>query len=412
MSWASNATPSIWSISETSSSQAKQASPKTLTVLGGPHPTAVPQETMEFLGPSLDFAFSGEAEIGFPLFLEELGKERPNFGEVPGLVWRQNGSTHVNPKMEVQELDSLGIPAWDLIRPDLYPEAQHGAYYKRYPIAPIMATRGCPYLCTFCGSAGTKLRRRSVDHVLGEIKLLYHDYGIREFHLIDDNFTLDKKYARDFFSRIIAEKLDISMATPNGIRLDRVDPDLLKLMKRAGVYLISVGIESGSDRVLTLMKKSLTVEKIRTNLKMVRAAGMEVAGFFILGYPGETRAEMEQTIRFSRQLDLTRANFFTYLPLPGTESHRQIEAQGELDKVDWRRFYFMNAAYVPEGTTRKELKSLQRKAFLLFYLRPHIFFKNLLGIRSRRHFQFLLKRFYHWILMHPDQEFKMRRAPQ
>ena len=145
---------------------------------------------------------------------------------------------------------------------------------------------------------------------------------------------------------------------------------------------------------------------------MVRAAGMEVAGFFILGYPGETRAEMEQTIRFSRQLDLTRANFFTYLPLPGTESHRQIEAQGELDKVDWRRFYFMNAAYVPEGTTRKELKSLQRKAFLLFYLRPHIFFKNLLGIRSRRHFQFLLKRFYHWILMHPDQEFKMRRAPQ
>jgi radical SAM superfamily enzyme YgiQ (UPF0313 family) len=191
----------------------------------------------------------------------------------------------------------------------------------------------------------------------------------------------------------------MSWAAPNGIRIDSLDRELLSLMKQSGLYLISLGIESGSDRVLKMMKKNLEVSEIREKIRLISESGLATAGFFILGFPGETKQEILETVKFSRQLKLLRANYFTYLPFPGTESYAGLLASGELDRVDWDRFYFMNAAYTPKGITRKELKKLQRGAFLRFYLRPGILWKNLIGIKSLRHFNFLLKRFFHWIVM-------------
>ncbi|OGW61616.1 MAG: hypothetical protein A2V83_00690 [Nitrospirae bacterium RBG_16_64_22] len=379
----------------------KEVRPQVITVLGGPHPTAVPDETFEFLGAGLDYAFRGEAEVGFPIFLDLLEKSSRNgdMAGVPGLVHRKDGDLIKNEKAQAEDLDGLGFPAWDLIRPQDYPEAQHGAFFKNFPIAPVMATRGCPFLCTFCTSAGTAIRRRSVSHVMEEIRLLHDRFGIREFHMVDDNFTLDREYAKEFARALIGSNLRMSWATPNGVRLDRLDEELLRLMKESGLYIVSLGIESGSDRVLKTMRKSLTVEKIRKNVEMVRNAGIEIGGFFVLGYPGETREDREATLRLALELDILRANFFTYLPLPGTASYRELQESGQIDRTDWERFYFMNAAWVPEGVDRKELKRFQRKAFLLFYLRPRIVWRNLWSIQSLRHFVFLARRFYHWIVM-------------
>jgi len=173
-------------------------------------------------------------------------------------------------------------------------------------------------------------------------------------------------------------------------------------MKAAGVYVVSVAVESGNDAVLGAMKKKTTVAKIRENVGRIRRHGLDVAGFFILGYPGETRETIRNTIRLSRELDLLRANFFTYLPLPGTQSHRELVANGEIDAVNWNDFYFMTAPYVPQGMTRGDLLTLKRRAFLRFYLRPLTFIRNVLAIRSPRHFRFLLRRFHHWILMRPS----------
>lgn len=357
----------------------KEHNPETTTIVGGAHPTAAPQHTMEFMGKDLlDFVFVGEGEIGFPIFLDEFESASGGDLGAPGLGWRKNGSLRFNPSAQEANLDNLGMPAWDLIMPESYPFSPHGVVCKNFPIAPVMATRGCPYKCTFCASAGTKLRTRSVDLVLEEVKLLHEHHGIREFHMVDDNFTLEMDYAKEFLEALIKLDLGVSWATPNGVRLERLDPPLLDAMKEAGFYSISVGIESGSDPIRIKMKKGSNLAKVRKDLKMVReVGGIDVTGFFILGFPGETVEDIDKTLAFSRELPLTRATFHSFIPLPGTEAWRQMEASGELDNVDWDRYFFWAGAYVPEGMTRKQLKSLHRKAFLGFYLRPRILFENL-----------------------------------
>ncbi len=374
-----------------------------ITVIGGPHPSAGPKQSFEYFKDSLDFIFMGEAERGLPLLLDKLEKRLSiDFAQIPGLAWKDSGEVCINPKIFIENLDSLGMPAWDLIRPEEYPEAQHGAFFQKFPIAPIMATRGCPFSCSFCAGnivSGKKIRMHSVDFMLEQIQYLYNTHKIREFHIVDDNFTFNRNYAKMFSRRLIDLNLPISWATPNGVRLDGLDEELLKLMKQSGLYLISLGIESGSDRVLSLMKKETTVKQIREGIKMIHYAGIDVAGFFMLGFPGETINDIKKTIHFSLDLGLVRANYFTYLPFPGTTSYTEIISKGELDNVDWDRFYFMNAAYTPKGLTRNMLKNLQRLAFFRFYFRASIIWKNLAGIKSFRHFKFLLKRFFHWIVM-------------
>lgn len=372
------------------------------TLVGGPHPSALPESTMRFFGNSLDFCFRGESENSLSFFIEYLNGKNIKFSDIPGFVWRENGRIESNDYFFEEDLDNFGLPSWDLIRPETYPESQHGAFYKKFPIAPIMLTRGCPYKCTFCAGkivTGSKLRKRSIPNVINEIKILYNDHGIREFHIIDDNFTLNKVYAKAFLKEVMNLDLDICFATPNGIRIETLDEELLFLMKRSGLYLISVGIESGSDRILKLMKKNLSVEKVKKMVCLIKKYDFDIAGFFVIGFPGENKEDIIKTISLSLELDLLRANFFTYLPFPGTENYNELEKNGELKGIDWDRFYFMNAAYTPQGITRSDLKNLQRLAFAKFYLRPRILLKNLMGIKSFRHCWFLMKRFFHWIVM-------------
>ena len=292
----------------------KRINENIVTVTGGPHPSALPREVMEYFGEKLDFAFKGESERNFSLFIDSLNSKNMNFSDIPGLVWREGSQIRVNDCSFENNLDNLGMPSWDLIHPETYPESQHGAFYKKFPIAPIILTRGCPYQCTFCAGrlvSGTKLRKRGIPSVLEEINMLYQKYGIREFHVIDDNFVLDASYAKEFLRQLINQNLDISWATPNGIRIDHLDDELLYLMKKSGLYIISMGIESGSDRILKLMKKNLDVKKIKDKIKLVKNAGLDMAGFFILGFPNETKEDIQKTIRLSLELDLMRANFFT-----------------------------------------------------------------------------------------------------
>ncbi len=381
---------------------AKALNRKMVTMIGGPHPTAAPEETMKNFGESLDLCFVGEAETGLPMLLDLLSEGESDLGGVPGLVWRKDGSIKKNARIFQEDLDIIPMPAWDLIRPETYPEAQHGAFFKQFPIAPVIVTRGCPFPCTFCAGgvvAGKKIRRRSIDNVINELIYLNKERGIREFHIIDDNFTMDMNYAKKFLRRLKELDLGMTWAVPNGVRMDALDEELLELMKQTGLYMISLGIESGSDEVLGNMKKHLTTSRIRECVKRINKAGIDVSGFFIMGFPGETVETMFQTIKFSRELGLVRANFFTYLPFPGTESYEVLRAGGETGGVDWEHFYFMNASYVPKGLTRKKLKNMQRLAFAGFYLRPRIILYNLRSIKSFRHLVFLAKRFLNWIVL-------------
>ena len=189
---------------------------------------------------------------------------------------------------------------------------------------------------------------RSTDLVLKEVKLLQDRHGIREFHMVDDNFTHDMDYAKRFSQTLIDEKIRTSWATSNGIRLDRLDEELVGLLKQAGFYSIAVGIESGSDRIRIKMKKGSTLKKNRKDIRMVREVGrgrIDVTGFFILGFPIETSEDIEKTRAFSRELPIQRVAFHSFIPLPGTEIWREMETNGELDHVDGENYFFWAGAY-------------------------------------------------------------------
>jgi len=311
----------------------------------------------------------------------------------------------------VENLDLLGMPAWDLIMPETYPFSPHGVVCKNFPIAPVMATRGCPYMCTFCSSANTKLRKRSVELVVNEVRLLQERHGIREFHMVDDNLTLDMEYAKEFCRAMLASGIKASWATPNGVRLERLDKDLLQLMKQVGFYSLCVGIESGSERIRIKMKKGSNLNKIRKDLQMIQdVGGIDVTAFFILGFPGETREDIEETIKFSRELPLQRAAFHSFIPLPGTEVWKEMEKNGELDRVDWERYFFWAGAYVPQGMDRHTLRHLHRKAFRSFYLRPRIISQNLKFVTRPRVMWYAAR--YRWKRIRPDWSERTKKLPE
>lgn len=379
----------------------RAALPKAVIIAGGPHPTLCPEETMARLSPEADYLLRGETEESFPLFIRMLeGAAAP--AEVPGLAWREDGKLRVNDTRPIGDINALPPPAWDLISPQEYPPAQHGAFFDQFPIAPIVTTRGCPFACGFCTApilSGRHMRKRSADSVMAEIELLYREFGIREIHIVDDNFTLDKTHAVSILKKIIDSKLPISLAFPNGVRINTLDEELLDLMKAAHTYLISVGIESGSDKTLKRMDKQLGVALIREKVELIRRKGIDLAAFFILGFPDESVEDMRETIKFSLELPLLRANFFTFLPLPMTPVTLKLIQTGEIGQMDVEGLIFQKVPYAPRGVTREQLRSLQREAFLRFYMRPGIMLRNVMQIRSLTHFGYLAKRFYHWILM-------------
>lgn len=375
--------------------------PRIITIAGGPHPSCLPEKILKDF-PDLDFAFKGEGEVGFPLLIKKIseGKAKNRGLEgIPGLVWRKSPTKiEVNPQSFPENLDELGFPAWDLLRPQEYPDAPQGIFFKNLPIAPIMATRGCPFGCTFCAGktvTGRKIRTRSINNVISEIELLYKEYDIREIHILDDNFTMNRKYVREFCNKLLTADFRISWCCPNGVRLDTLDLETLELMKKSGCYYISVGIESGSDRILTLMKKQLSVKVIKGQVRLIKKSGLDVNGFFILGYPGETENDIKKTIFFSKSLGLKRAIFSNFLPLPGSTVYNELINSGELkeEEIDWDKVFQAEVPYSPSSISKNKLKNLQRRAYLEFYLRPEIIFGVIKEIKTLNQVKYLIRRF-------------------
>lgn len=390
----------------------KKILPKVFIILGGPHPSSDPKNIFNFF-PSTNFGFKGEAEIGFPKILDFLAqaKSSADFSEnnynklwqIPGLIWKKEKEVLINPQIFTEDLDILAFPAWDLIEPHKYPLAPHGAFFKNYPIAPIIITRGCPYSCAYCAGhliSGKRIRKRSADNVISEIKLLHNKYGIKEIHIEDDNFTFYPGLVKEFCEKLMKSGLNISWTCPNGVRLDTLNKDLLDIMKSAGLYSVSFGIESGSEKILRDMKKSLTKEKIIEKLRLIKESGLKSIGFFIIGYPTETKHDILETISFAKKLPLTRATFSIFKPFPGTEATEKVVSRGgiNLHEMDFAKFVLNEVVYSPPSITIKELKNLRRRAFLEFYLRPRIIFSMAGEIKNFSHFKIVMKRIFRWLI--------------
>lgn len=373
----------------------KSIDPDIITIIGGAHPSGISEEVLDYFVET-DFAFKGEGEYGLPLLLDALvHKRNSDLYKIPGLIWRKNGSVETNSPVFIDDLDSFGFPAWNLIPPNSYPMAPHQGFMKAFPIAPIIVTRGCPYACTFCATHsinGKKIRSRSIDSVIEEIKQLHYNYNVKEIHIEDDNFTMNKDFVKEFCRRLLKEDIKIFWYCSSGIRLDSLDRETLILMKASNCYTITVAIESGSQRVLRLMKKNLTSGKIKEGISLMNSVGYRPTGLFMLGFPGETKEDIRQTLRLAMGSNLKRAQFAIFHPLPGSEIFDELKKRGELDNLDWGKLKPSKVAYESSELSAEELKKIQRTAFLKFHLRPKILYYQLKELHSFTHFLYLFKR--------------------
>jgi len=379
---------------------AKAFNRSVVTVVGGPHPSGDPEGTMKGIT-NADFAFAGEAESGLPKLLGHI-ESSGEYGidSVEGLIYRRKEEVIINSRGCFDNLDDLPFPAWDLIDPGTYPAAPHGSFSKSLPIAPIITSRGCPFRCTYCGvrvNTGRNFRMRSVGNIIEEIKYLQKSFGIKEIHIEDDNFTLMKPRVLEFCRKLKEENISIDWACTNGVRLDTLDKELLLTMEGAGCYSFSVGIESGSPRIISDMKRSETLDVMTEKINLISSAtGIRMTGYFMMGYPTETVKDIEETTEYALKLPLHRAQFSNFLPLPGTEIYDFLKKGGKIspESMKWDLYLNNRIVYCPDGISEREMRSLMRKAFAKFYFRLRIILGLLGEIHSFSQLRTVIRRFF------------------
>jgi anaerobic magnesium-protoporphyrin IX monomethyl ester cyclase len=320
-------------------SAVKSVSNKIAIVLMGQHPSARPEACL--LEPNVDFVVIGEPENTVLELVDTLESSKQDFTVIDGLGFRQNERPVLTGKRAIiKDLDSLPFPARHLLPMKVYYEAVketplRGEICK--PWTAMITSRGCPYNCVFCSNCivwGKKWRARSPKNVVDEIEHLVKTYGIRQIDFSDDNMTLDKKRMADICDLIVKRDLHVEWFTPNGVRADTLDEALLRKMKMAGCKKIRIAPESGVQRVVyEVIGKNLDLKSVEQAVVSCKKVGIKVGCFFVIGLIGETKADIEETIRFAYKLKRMGADSFIFsiaMPLYGTAFYEQAKQGGFL----------------------------------------------------------------------------------
>jgi anaerobic magnesium-protoporphyrin IX monomethyl ester cyclase len=313
----------------------KKVKPECLTVAGGAHVTVCPKEILG--DPHCDYIIMGEAEESLKDFLIKINKDE-DISSVDGLGWKSNGIIHLNKKEKwVTNLDSLPFPAYHLINFQHYfgLKTSHGARHKS-SFSPIVTSRGCPAKCTFCSAKrvwGGRYRFRSVEHVIAEMRLLRHRYGIEEIMFEDDNLTANPRRAARLFTRMIEERFNFTWDTPNGIGVWSIDEALIDLMKQSGCVNLNFPVESGSQEVLQqIIKKPLNLSRTKDLMAYCRKIGLSYNMFLIIGMPGESLGDIRKSFRFASECGCYQPHISVATPYPGTELYDICINNGYLSK--------------------------------------------------------------------------------
>jgi anaerobic magnesium-protoporphyrin IX monomethyl ester cyclase len=360
----------------------KEQAPDTLVLIGGCHGTALPDDTLESYA-GFDLAVIGEGEVTLVDILRasEEGQGVPR--GITGTVERRDGTIHHNPPRDlVHELDSLPLPAWDLL--EGFPAAfrPSPARIRRWPCASVVLTRGCPNRCTFCDRSvfGRMCRAYTPAYAVRMIKQLREEYGVREILIEDDTFIISRKRVAEFCELLLEQKIDITWSCLG--RADRVTPELLALMRKAGCWHITYGIESGDAAILKSVNKNLDIPQIRQALMSSRAAGLQTKGFFIVGFPGETEATLAATREVALDLPLDDISVMLLAPFPGSEIYSTASEMGSFDR-DWRKMTTIEATFIPNGFTKESLEAARTRLLRDFYFRPGLMLRQALHLIAR-----------------------------
>lgn len=378
------------------SGMAKQVVPGLMTIAFGIHVSELPEESMG-MEKSLDFIVRREPELTMGELLCAL-RDKGDLSSVSGISYRRDGEVVNNPESPcIEDLDSLPFPAWHLVD-----RAKYTLPYTRKQYLLITPARGCYRRCIFCvakGYYGSRLRMRSIDSVIREIEWIGNEFGINNFLVWTESFTLKRKFVMDFCEALKEKKLQVSWVCNS--RVDDVDPEMLRALKDAGCWMIGYGVESASQEILDNSKKDVTVGQIREACRMTKEAGIEVTGHIVVGLPGETKETARQTMRFARELDLDYAAFYCAAPWPGTEIYQMGKAKGWLRKDAPWSMYEQNMSILDIGNMKaEEVMKVREEAFRSFYLHPRTIYKTIRKIRSITHlkeFLRMVKAFLVWI---------------
>ena len=338
-----------------------------IVLIGGAHVSAVPEETMNMFG-EFDIGVLGEAELTIVELVKAL-KRNSDLSGIAGLILRRTGGLHKTEKRNfIENLDELPLPAWDML-PNLVKYYQPAVTnYKKFPSASIVTSRGCPGKCVFCDRSifGNLCRAHSAEYVVGMMKRLNKDYGITDFDICDDNFVTFKSRLKTICEILLRENSKFAWSCL--ARVDMVDRERLQLMKDAGCWQINYGIESGSQKVLDILQKGVTLEKIENAVRLTKKAGISVKGFFMLGCFGETEDSIRETIAFIKKIDLDDIRFTYFTPLPGSDSYKMAASYGVLDG-DYRKMDMATPVFIPQDLTKAQLMRAYVKAYNCFLFR-------------------------------------------
>ena len=340
--------------------QLKAARPTLPVVFGGAHPTSLWRELLERY-PALDAIAVGEGEE--TLVELALAGFRPS-RDIPGLAFRETTGEPVfaGPRPLLRDLDTLPRPAYEELVgfPKSYTMPIFN--YPRSPATTMITSRGCPYACSYCDRSvfGSSFRYHSAQYLIDHLTYLKQRFGIRHVGLYDDNFMMKRAHVTEFAELLLKRRLGITFNCIG--RSDHLDPELLRLMKRAGCWMINIGIESGDEGLIQQHRKNAEQARVIEAIQMIRAAGIRVKGLFMIGIPGETQQSIESTIEFATRRRLDDANLTKFTPFPGSPIYARVREYGRFDE-DWDQMNCTNFVFIPNGLSFEQLE----RDYLRFY---------------------------------------------
>lgn len=362
----------------------RKALPNALIIAGGPHPSAMPKETLQDI-PQLDIAAIGEGE----LTMSELVKGE-SLPSINGIAFREGKEIKVTaPRSFIKNLDELPSPARSIFPLEKY--RTHPPYGRKNPYFSMITSRGCPFKCAYCSKDVFmyNYRARSPQRVCDEIEELILKYGAKEIHFYDDDFTLDMRRAEAICDEIIRRSIKIIWSCTT--RVDLVNENLLNKMKKAGCWLISYGVESGNQKILDSINKGFTIKQVVSIFELTRKLGIKTLGFFMLGLPGETNETLKETVDLAKKIRPNFASFGILVVYPGSSFAKAIkngEYRGRLRNLEKEKnlagtfFGKGNFVVFEDNLTFEELREAVQKANRSFYLRLKYILQSMGNIRS------------------------------
>jgi radical SAM superfamily enzyme YgiQ (UPF0313 family) len=348
----------------------KRSAPSIRTVFGGPHVSSLGEQCLRDF-PSIDYGVVGEGEEAVHQLVVRDGRD---LDDVQGILHRPDGDGRVaftGLRGSHVVLDDLPFPAYDKL--EGFPRAYNLPLFSfpDHPTASVISSRGCPYQCSYCDRSVFRrgFRYNSAEYMHALLVYLGRRWGIRHVTFYDDIFTANRRRVEAF--------CDLMARRPPGmtfycaVRANQLDEDLLRMLRAAGCWQISFGVESGDPDLVKMHRKQADLDEIRDKVRLIRKHGIRVKGLFIVGLPGETEETIRRSMEYALRTDFDEINVSKFTPFPGAPAYGNIRELGEFDE-DWPKMNLLNFVFVPRGLTREKLEDLYSEFIRRFYQRPHI----------------------------------------